>query len=369
MAEDTRSLQTVRELASNPERLQMFQKLACESKAWGGMLARRGGFLSHCAEKERGSVLTTLDRHLRGFDSLAVAESTRRSTFDPRDLRAGKLTVYLILPPEHMRAQTALLRMWISALLRAVIMDGLKNPKPVHYILDEMSSVGQMECLMDAVVLYRAFNVRCQFYVQDAAQLKLCFPNGQDATLLNNATHVHFAVNSYEAAEAVSARIGECTVIVESGGSTRGSSSSWSFGGQPQRGGGTSDSYSSNWSQMARRLAKPEEILKEPKDTAFVFAPGVPPTRTKLLRYYQEKWLLRPPGFIRRSISACCVLTSSLVLLLATTAFALWLTVAVRDEPWAQQATTPQVRQWLDFLASFQPDDRRFWPLNVGEEP
>lgn len=123
---ETRSLQTARDILSHPQKLDTAVKLMCESDCWGGMLARMGGQLSYFADKEKNSVMTTVGRHLRFLDSLAVAESTQRSSFDPAKLRDGKMTCYLILPPDHMRSQSALLRVWISSLLRAVVKGGLQ---------------------------------------------------------------------------------------------------------------------------------------------------------------------------------------------------------------------------------------------------
>ena len=122
-----RSLQTVRTLLSDPEKLEMAIKLMCASEAWDGMLARMGNQLTHFKDKELNSVMTTTGRFLRFLDTLAVADSTKTSSFNPADLRKGKMTVYLILPPEHMRAQSPLLRMWIGSLLRAVVRGGLQS--------------------------------------------------------------------------------------------------------------------------------------------------------------------------------------------------------------------------------------------------
>ncbi len=102
-------------------------KLMCASDAWDGMLARMGNQLTHFKDKELNSVMTTTGRFLRFLDTLAVADSTKTSSFNPADLRKGKMTVYLILPPEHMRAQSPLLRMWIGSLLRAVVREGLQS--------------------------------------------------------------------------------------------------------------------------------------------------------------------------------------------------------------------------------------------------
>jgi type IV secretion system protein VirD4 len=101
-------------------------KLLCGSDKWAGMLSRLGHQLTHFKDKELASTLTTTNRFLCFLDTLAVAESTRRSSFDPSELRRGRMTVYLILPLQHARAQSPLLRMWIGGMLRAVVKEGLE---------------------------------------------------------------------------------------------------------------------------------------------------------------------------------------------------------------------------------------------------
>ena len=55
----------------------------------------------------------------------------------------------------------------------------------MHYVLDEAASLGHMEALDDAVDKYRGYGIRLQFYFQSISQLKKCFPDGQDQTLLS----------------------------------------------------------------------------------------------------------------------------------------------------------------------------------------
>ena len=100
-----RSLQTVRTLLSNPLKIQAAIELMCHSDAAGGLLSRMGHQLLHYKDKELASTLTTTLRFLCFLDTPAVFESTSSSSFDPKELTAGKMTVYLVLPPEHMRAQ------------------------------------------------------------------------------------------------------------------------------------------------------------------------------------------------------------------------------------------------------------------------
>jgi type IV secretion system protein VirD4 len=183
--------------------------------------------------------------------------------------------------------------MWIGSLLRAVVRGGLKERR-VHFLLDESSSLGHLDCLDDAVDKYRGYGVRLQFFYQSLGQLKKCFPEGQDQTLLSNTTQIFFGVNDYPTAEYVSNRLGEETLIIESGGTSTGRS--W----QTSDNGNSSTSHSinrnENWQQGARRLLKPEEVLALNERTAITFTPGIPPIWSTLVRYYEqgfcEKWRL-----------------------------------------------------------------------------
>jgi type IV secretion system protein VirD4 len=341
----TRSLQTVREILCHPQKLDMAIKLMGETEAWGGMLARMGGQLLHFIEKERASTLTTVSRHMRFLDSVPVAECTKSSTFNPDLLPKGKMTVYLVLPPEHLRAQSALLRLWIGSMLRAVIRGGLQEEKHVHFILDEAASLGHLEPVDDAVDKYRGYGVRLQFYFQSLGQLKKCFPDGQEQTLLSNTTQVFFGVNENVTADYVSARLGEKTILVHSSGSSAGSSHQTSHGAHPQTSNSSSNNANDNWQQQARKLLKPEEVIALPSTTAITFTPGLPPIRTTLLRYYEEKRLGRRGGWIGRTCAACCTLAGSAVFLGASICFAVLITTndtATSRPPEVQQRNLRQ---------------------------
>ncbi len=100
-----RSLQTVRTLLSNPAKMDAIVRLMHETpEAWSGMLARMGHQLTRYKDNELASVLTTINRFLTFLDTIPIAESTNESTFDAGDLVKRKVTVYLVLPPEHVRA-------------------------------------------------------------------------------------------------------------------------------------------------------------------------------------------------------------------------------------------------------------------------
>ncbi len=312
---DDRSLQTVRDLLSaGPGKLDIMAKLLCESQACDGMLSRFGYQLTQFKDKELASTLTTTNRFLRHLDTLAVAASTRTSTFNPSDLLTGKMTVYLILPPEHARTQSPLLRTWISSLLRAVLRGGLHHQRRVHFLLDEAAALGHLDCLDDAVDKYRGYGVRLIFIYQSLGQLKKCFPEGQEQTLLSNVSQVFFGVNDLETAEYVSNRLGDETIVVNSGSVSRGTTRQHSYRDEGSY--STSWNTTDSWQQVGRKLAKADEIMAMSQRAAITFTPGMRPIATQLLRYYEA----RPASALRRVLQSLRM-TMVAAMLLATMLF------------------------------------------------
>lgn len=303
---EDKSLQSVRTLLTDPRQMEMAIKFMCESPAMDGMLSRLGHQLTHFKDKELSSTLTTTNRFLRFLDTTAISESTKLSSFDSADLVKGKMTVYLVLPPDRMRTQAGLLRLWIGSMLRAVVKNGLQENMKVRFILDEAASLGHMTVLDDAVDKLRGYGVRLLFLYQSLGQLKACFPDGQDQTLLSNVTQVFFGINDQQTADYVSSRLGETTLTIESGGTS--SSTSWQAG-PADRGTTHSSSSNRNWQFMGRKLLKPEEVAALPERVAITFTPGAPPIATRLIRYYErdfKRWL--GPGPLMAGFRAMCLL-------------------------------------------------------------
>ena len=318
-ASKNKSLQSVRTVLTDPEKMREAIEKMCESgEVWDGMLGRFGHQLRQFRDKELGSVLTTTNRFLRFLDSVAIADNTRTSTFNPADLTKGNMTVYLVLPPEHMRTQSPLLRLWIGSMLRAVVKGGLQERNKVHFVIDEAASVGSLDSLNDAVDKYRGYGVRLQLYYQSLGQLKKCWPDGADQTLLSNVTQVFFGVNDQQTAEYVSARLGEETIIVASGGTSRGvSSQSTQQGTTYSHSSNTSD----NWQQLGRKLLRPEEVTALNERVAITFAPGVPPFWTWLVRHYERNFKNQSGiGPVRAVLDCVCLFVTVAALAVLLTA-------------------------------------------------
>ena len=186
----------------------------------------------------------------------------------------------------------------------------------VHYLCDEANSLGRMEQISDVLAIGRGYGVRLQLYYQDLGQIRKCWPDGADQTLLANTTQVFFGVNDQTTAEYVSNRLGEQTIVVASGGTSTGDS----YQSSPQGQGSSSHSTntSQNWSQIARKLLKPEEVTALDPRTAITFAPGVPPIATTLVLYDDPAFGMPR----RRGLFMAAVETASLFIIVATLAAA-----------------------------------------------
>jgi type IV secretion system protein VirD4 len=358
-----RSLQTVRDLFSQPDRLDMAVKAMRESTAWEGMLARVGGQLAQYVDKEKSSTLTTVARHLRFLDTLAIADSTKASSFNPADLLSSRrMTIYLVLPAEHMRVQSPMLRTWLSSFLKAVVRGGLQETNKVHFILDEAASIGPMEAIDDAIDKLRGYGVRLQFYFQSLGQLKKCFPKGGDLTLLSNTSQIYFGTNDTATAEQISSRLGEQTIVLESGGTSSSNTRQWGGGHHGQDTGSFSNNSNSNWQLQASKLCKLEEVINLSPRVAITFAPGLPPIWTNLLRYYEEPNFGKPLGWIRRSADALTTLLSAVFICGTLVFMAVMLTIAcsqtasaVSAERFRGSNTTPSV----PVVRTYRPTENR----------
>jgi type IV secretion system protein VirD4 len=312
-----RSLQTVSDFLSSPELMEMSKK---KMQDLGGLLARWGGQLDHIKGEEKNSVFSTANRHLRFLNTPAIMESTSSSSFDPSMLKKGKMTVYLVLPPDRMRAQAGLLRLWIGSMFRAIIQCGLDETKRVHFILDEAAVLNSMQQIDDAIDKYRGYGIRLQLYYQSLGQLKISFPRDQGQTLLSNTSKIFFGVNDVETALFISRSLGNKTIVVDGWSSNNGwqRNQGTSKGRDYSESTGTTQSggSGSDQKQTTRELLKPEEVMSLNQRICIILTPGLPPLKTRLLRYFEEPQLFTPRDWWHRVKTACWIFAISAALLI-----------------------------------------------------
>ena len=262
-----------------------------------GVLEQLSQSLSWHVDRELGSVMSTVQRHTRVFDEPLVEDATGGSTFDPHELRAGRMTVYIIVPGERLVVWASLVRVWLGCLLRIITRVPTER-NPVLFLVDEAAHIGKMQALEDAFTLLRGYGIRMWVFFQSLEQLKKCFGDNAGTVLDNIATQQYFSINSYETAEALSKRVGDETVMIRTDSGNSGVSTP--TGGDVKSSGSRSSGTSWNASEIARRLLKPEEILTLPEQTAVVFHKNHYVILCNKIRYYADEAFRRRGLLFRR---------------------------------------------------------------------
>ncbi len=285
---ELRSLQEVAEILADKTLLaQVIEKMK-RSSAHGGLLARKGYEMSVSADKELDGILSTVQRSLAFLSTPAVMESTKCTRdFDLSALYEGTgATIYVITPLPYLKSHSPLMRLWVTASTKFIFSRGIKNQRTVNMVLDECAAVmaGHGETLEEMLTIGRGFNMKVTAIFQTMAQLKKLFPQGQEGVLLANTSQIFFGVNEVEEAKYVVSRLGEATILVDSGGH-----STTRQTGQ-QGGCSYSTSTNNNWQQMGRSLLKVDEVIGLPSRVALTFTPGRPPIWTWLTRYYETSF-------------------------------------------------------------------------------
>lgn len=275
-----RDLQSLRSLVSNPKG-PLVAPLELRARGFESL----AGSLEQLEDKERAGVYSTVHRHTTFLDSPAITRVIEQSTFDMRELLNGNITVYLVLPPSQLEAQSRWLRLVIASLIR-MIADSGGMKRECLFLLDEAGQLGHMPPLEQGLTLMRGYGLKMCFVWQSMGQLKSVFKDREGLLLDNTDVQIYFGTQSYSTAEYVSKMLGNETITVES--ANAGDSTNW--GGHHNES-QQSRNWSRSWSEKERALLTPDEVMQTEK--AVIFVKGIPPLQATRILYYSDKLFRR----------------------------------------------------------------------------
>src|SRR5271166_3380088 len=207
-----------------------------------------GDSLTWLASDELNSVLSVVQRHIAWMTSPVVADSLRRSSFDPMDLKRGRLSVFII---------------------------------------DQTAAIGRMHILENAITQLRGYGIRLLLVFQSIGQLQKVYGENAQTIADNLGTQLYFCTRAYDSLEHLSKLIGDCTIQTSSLNNTKGHSHPTGVGREPQPG-NASTSTSLTTNEAGRRWAKAEEIRTLPKDFGLLFHSNLNVITPQLLRHYDS---------------------------------------------------------------------------------
>ena len=168
--------------------------------------------------------------------------------------------------------------------------------KKIILVLDEVSQLGTLPILEQAITLTRGWGLRIVLIVQSLQQLERSFPNGVDTVLNNCGTQLFFGIRDIKTAELISRRIGQTTVL--SGSSQVGDnvSSGTTYGNDTSYSSTCGWSTSTTSAEQGRALMMDSEITRLPNEVCIAFSEDVEfPIVGERLTYFREpEYALKP---------------------------------------------------------------------------
>lgn len=155
------------------------------------------------ADRTVACILASARRHTEVFRGEAVRKAISATSFPLEKLNGDNgVTIYLVLPPVYLRSHSALVRVWMEALIGWRIRQANQVKRETLFLFDEAAQLGPMNFLLTSVTLLRSYGVKCWTFWQDPQQLQACYPH-EWQTLFNNCRyHTVFGRQSFLAEEA-----------------------------------------------------------------------------------------------------------------------------------------------------------------------
>lgn len=209
---------TIRELRrlmnADPDELDQTLKAMRRSQAYDGAVANVGAaFLGKAMAggEELASILSTAQEQTTPLDD--VRAITDSSDFRLRDLKEGKVTVYLVLPGMRMGTHFRWLRVVIQQALAAMELSKAKPEYPVLFLLEEFPVLGYMRAIETAAGFVAGFGVKLWTVLQDFSQLKTQYEKSWETFLGNAGVIQAFGNVDLTTTEYLSKRLGNLTLV------------------------------------------------------------------------------------------------------------------------------------------------------------
>lgn len=266
----------VRDLLMTSDPAALWLALA-RNEAFDGLIRRFGESNENRHEEELASTMEIARTAMKWLDSGLMNSFTQQSSFSMRELKEGKLTIYIVLPAGMGDTYKAWLRLLFNAAFEA--MQDLSIAKPDHatlFLMDEFPLMGRMERIKRAAGEAAKFGVKLMICAQDISQLKEHYGDTWETFIANSGLLIMFANNDLESQRYLSERLGKEYYKKYS------RSSGFSSGSQ---------SNSTSTSYELRDVARPEEaasLASRQAGDAFFFVSGMKPMR--LARANYDQW-------------------------------------------------------------------------------
>lgn len=240
-----------------------------------------GGVVADLAD----DIIRTLDGAKETVQSFVEGATQAVSIFDPsgwladsvtgsdctfEELKAGRVTVYVVIPSDRIATHGA----WLGLLTRQAISAVARAPgkSPVLFMLDEFANMGKLAGLSESLTLLPGLGVRVWMIVQALDQLRAVYGRETANTIRSQAeVQQYFAVQDQNLAKELSDAAGQRTV----------KATSFNLGRKE------GDDAGESRSEVGRPLLSPDQIRQLPVSEQLLFIQSLPPIRCARVSFWQ----------------------------------------------------------------------------------
>lgn len=239
-------------------------------------------------------VVSTARTAMKVFNDPLVCAATSASDFTVQDLvnHAQPVSLYLVVPPKHLKRLLPLLRLVFSVIVDGLTEKEVKNRHRLLLMIDEFPQMGNMPILGRGLSYVASYGIKVYLICQEIGQIAGAY--GQFEAITGNCgVQIASAPNKIDTAEMLSRMIGRTTV----------QRADPSFSGPRLASAAT---MSVHMSYTERPLVTPDEFmrLKRPEKTKdgkritapgsmVVFVTGAPPIKATQMLYFRDPIMLR----------------------------------------------------------------------------
>jgi type IV secretion system protein VirD4 len=240
-----------------------------------------GGVIADLAD----DIARTLEKNPETFQSFCEGASQAVSIFDPSgwladsvgasdfsfgELKTGRATVYLVIPPDRIATHGA----WLGLLTRQAIDAVARTPgqSKVLFLLDEAANMGKLAGLSESLTLLPGLGVRVWMIVQSLDQLRAVYGREITNTILSQAeVQQYFAIQEHGLTRTLSDALGQRTV----------KTTSINLGRKED------DDPGESKSEAARPLMSADEIRLMPKTDQLLLIQAQLPIRARRVPFWE----------------------------------------------------------------------------------
>ena len=162
--------------------------------------------------KEGGYFVSNARKNTKWLDSRGMVDALATSTFSLADLKAGKASVFLVLPANYLGQHGRFLRLFVRCGIEAMarkVPSGELRKEQCLFLLDEFFSLGYIDEISKAAGLMRGYGLQLWPILQDLGQLITLYGReGSETFFANSDVHQFFGNTDPLTLEQISTRLG-----------------------------------------------------------------------------------------------------------------------------------------------------------------